>query len=153
MAQLLVVFQSRSGGAQALCDALVDGAQDDLITGVDVVVRPATAAAASDVERCDGLALVTPEHFGSMAGLVKDFFERIYYAVIDSKRGLPYVLAVKGGQDGLGTVSSVEKIATGLGWRRVLEPVIVVGDVNDDQRAACWELGATFSAGLAEGIF
>jgi multimeric flavodoxin WrbA len=153
VATLLVVFHSRSGGAQALCDSLIEGARYDGIEGVDIVVRSALDATADDVVTCDGIAIVTPEHFGSMAGLIKDFFERVYFAVLETTRGLPYVIAVKAGNDGSGTVASVEKLATGLHWRRVLEPVIARGGVDETDRAACSELGATFAAGLAEGLF
>lgn len=151
--RLLVVFHSRGGATLALRDALLQGARHELIEGVDVVVRDVADATADDVCTSGGVALVTPERFGSMAGLVKDFFERIYYDVIDRTAGLPYVLVVKGGHDGQGTVTSVEKIATGLRWRRVLDPVVVRGDITESHVEAITELGATFAAGLGEGIF
>jgi multimeric flavodoxin WrbA len=151
--RLLVVFHSRGGATIALRDALLAGARHESIEGVEVVVRDVTDATPDDVLAADGLALVTPERFGSMAGLVKDFFERVYYEVIDQKPGLPYILVVKGGYDGRGTVTSVEKIVTGLRWRRVLEPVVVTGDTTEQHLEAITELGATFAAGLGERIF
>jgi multimeric flavodoxin WrbA len=156
--RLLVVFHSRGGATIALRDALLEGARHESIEGVEVVVRDVTDATPDDVLTADGIALVTPERFGSMAGLVKDFFERVYYEVIDQsgsphRPGLPYILVVKGGYDGQGTVTSVEKIATGLRWRRVLDPAVVTGHPTEQHLEAIAELGATFAAGLGERIF
>jgi multimeric flavodoxin WrbA len=147
------VYQSRSGGTQALADATTAGASSDEIDEVDVRVLRAFDAAADDVRWCDGLLLGTPENFGYMSGAVKDFFERIYYELLEDTRGLPYALFVKGGHDGEGAVRSIERIATGLAWRAVLPPVVVVGDIDDAALERCRELGLTFAAGLEAGVF
>jgi hypothetical protein len=88
-----------------------------------------------------------------MSGALKDFFERVYHPCLETTVGLPYALLVKGDTDVEGAVASVERIATGLRWRRVLPPVTVVGGAGppDFERAA--ELGATLAAGIATGIF
>lgn len=150
---LLVVYQSRTGGTEALADAAIAGASSDDIDDVEVRVRRAFDAVTDDVRWCDGILLGTPENFGYMSGAMKDFFERIYYDLLEETRGLPYTLFVKGGHDGEGAVRSVEKITTGLTWRAVLPPVVVVGDVDDDALARCSELGLTFAAGLEAGVF
>ena len=112
---LLVVFHSRSGGTQALADAAIAGATSDDIDEVEVRVKRAFDATVDDVRWCDGIVLGTPENFGYMSGALKDFFERIYYALLEETRGLPYALFVKGGHDGEGAIRSVERIVTGLG--------------------------------------
>lgn len=150
---LLVVYHSRSGGTQALADAAIAGAASDEIDGVEVRVKRAFDATVDDVRWCDGVALGTPENFGYMSGALKDFFERIYYTLLDETRGLPYALFVKGGHDGEGAVRSVERIVTGLGWRSVLAPVLVVGELDDAALERCHELGITFAAGLEAGVF
>ncbi|HUI47379.1 MAG TPA: NAD(P)H-dependent oxidoreductase [Acidimicrobiia bacterium] len=150
---LLVVYQSRTGGTQMLADAAIGGATSDDIDDVDVRVRCAFDAVADDVRWSDGILMGTPENFGYMSGALKDFFERIYYEVLDETRGLPYALFVKGAHDGEGAVRSVERVATGLGWKPALEPVIVVGDPDDAARARCRELGLTFAAGVEAGVF
>jgi hypothetical protein len=42
----------------------------------------------------------------------------------------------------------VESIATGLRWRRLREPVTVIGTPDAKDREACWELGAGTAASL-----
>jgi multimeric flavodoxin WrbA len=150
---LLVVFHSRSGGTQALADAVIAGATAEEIEGVEVRVRRAPDATADDVRWCHAIIIGTPENFGSMSGLVKDFLERIYYAILDETPGLPYGLFVKGGHDGEGAIRSVERIVTGLRWRQVLPPVLVTGDATDADLERMHELGITLSAGLEAGVF
>jgi multimeric flavodoxin WrbA len=150
---LLVVSHSRSGGTQALADAVVAGAMSDDIDDVDVRVKRAFDATTEDVRWCEGIVLGTPENFGYMSGALKDFLERIYYDILEETRGLPYALFVKGGHDGEGAIRSVERIVAGLHWKAVLAPVLTVGDIDDDALARCHELGITFAAGLEAGVF
>ena len=150
---LLVVSHSRSGGTQALADAVLEGATSDEIDDVEVRARGAFDATVADVRWCNGILLGTPENFGYMSGALKDFFERIYYDVLDDTRGLPYALFVKGGHDGEGAIRSVERIATGLAWKAALAPVLVVGDIDAGALERCHELGITFAAGLEAGVF
>jgi multimeric flavodoxin WrbA len=150
--QLLIVFHSRSGGTAAMADAVVEGANDDAIDGVDVRVRPAFDTTVDDVRRCSAIVLGTPENFGYMAGAIKDFFERVYYPLLDQTPGLPYGLFVKASTDGEGAVRSVERIVAGLRWKLVIPPVVVAGDLEPADLGRCRELGATIAAGLAVGM-
>ena len=152
-ARLLVVFHSRSGGTEAMTDAVGAGANDDAIEGVEVRVQRAFDTTVDDVRACNGIVLGTPENFGYMAGAIKDFFERIYYPLLDETPGLPYGLFVKASTDGDGAVRSVERIVAGLRWKLVVPPVVVVGDLGPDDLERCQELGATIAAGLEAGMF
>ena len=151
--RLLVVFHSRSGGTAAMTDAVAAGANDDAIEGVDVRVQPAFDTTVEHVRACDAIVLGTPENFGYMAGAIKDFFERIYYPLLDETPGLPYALFVKASTDGDGAVNSVERIVAGLRWKLVIPPVVVVGELGPDDLERCHELGATVAAGLEAGMF
>jgi multimeric flavodoxin WrbA len=151
--RLLVVFHSRSGGTQAMTDAVVAGANDDAIEGVDVRVQRAFDTTVGDVRDCNAIVLGTPENFGYMSGALKDFFERVYYPLLDETPGLPYALFVKASTDGDGAVRSVERIVAGLRWKLVMPPIVVVGDLKPGDLEQCQELGATVAAGLEAGMF
>jgi multimeric flavodoxin WrbA len=153
MPRLLVVFHSRSGGTAAMTDAVIEGANDDAIEGVEVVRRGAFDTTADDVRACNALIIGTPENFGYMSGALKDFFERIYYELLDETPGLPYALFVKASTDGDGAVRSVERIVAGLNWNAVAPPFVVAGDLPDEHLDRCRELGATLAAGLEAGMF
>jgi multimeric flavodoxin WrbA len=150
---LLVVSHSRSGGTQALTDAVVAGASCDEVEGVAVRSLRAFDATADDVREADAIALGTPENFGYMSGALKDFFEHIYYVLLEETRGRPYALYVKASTDGDGAVRSVERIVAGLKWRAVLPPLVVVGDLRDEHLEAAHELGMTLAAGLEAEMF
>ena len=64
--------------SSALTDAVVAGAHDDAIEGVEVVVRPALEATADDVLGADGYLLGTTANFGYMSGALKHFFDSIF---------------------------------------------------------------------------
>ncbi len=136
-----------------MANAAIDGATSGEISEVEVRVKRAFDATPDDVMWSDGVILGTPENFGYMSGALKDFLERIYYVVLDETPGLPYALFVKASTDGEGAVRSVERIIAGLKWRGVLPPVVVAGDLDDEDLDRCRELGLTIAAGLEAGVF
>jgi len=151
--RLLVVYHSMSGGTQAMTDAVVAGATDDAISGVHVVVQRAFDTVPDDVRQCNGIILGTPSNFGYMSGALKDFFDRVFYEVVDDTPGRPYALYVKASTDGDGAVRSVERIVAGLRWKAIAPPLVVTGDLRPDDLDRCHELGATMAAGLEAGMF
>ncbi len=150
---LLIVCNTPSANTQALADATVAGASHHDIENVDVVFRSALQATSDDVLNCDGIIIGTTENFGYMSGLIKDFFERIYYPCIEHTEGLPYALYIRAGIDGQGTLTGVQKIITGLRWRPVQEPIVLQGDYQDEFTKQCEELGMSVAAGLDANIF
>lgn len=149
---LLVVTHSQTGGTQALTDALLAGARDEQIHGVQVVWRDALEATPEDVLASAAIVLGTPENFGYMSGALKHFFDRIYYPCLDQTRGRPYQLFVKARDDGAGAVRSVQRIVAGLAWREIQPPLVVVGNLHDEHLEAAHELGQTIAASLELGI-
>ena len=75
-----------------MADAAVRGARVE--TELRVLRLPAVSARADDVLGADGFIFATPENLGSMSGLMKDFFDRTYYGVIDRVEGRPYAIMV-----------------------------------------------------------
>jgi len=69
---------------------------------------------------------------------------------LDATVGRPYGLYLHGASDTTGAVRGVETIATGLKWKPVLPTVLVTGALDQAARDACWELGATMAASLAD---
>jgi multimeric flavodoxin WrbA len=144
------VHHTPSPATSELFDAVLRGASDPEITGVDVVRRAALAATASDVLASDALILGTPANIGYMSGALKHFFDQIYYPILDDTQGRPYGLYVHGNLGTEGAVKAVESIADGLKWRRVAAPVEIMGAPGKADLEACWELGATVAATLMD---
>ncbi len=149
MPTLLIVHHTTSPPLHAMLDAVVSGATDRRIEGVDVVVRAALAATAVDVLAADGYLLGTPANIGYMSGALKHFFDGVYYPCLEATARRPYGLYVHGNNDVGGAVRAVESIAGGMGWRRVRPPVEVIGEPARADLEACWELGAVLAAELA----
>jgi multimeric flavodoxin WrbA len=83
-----------------------------------------------------------------MSGALKHFFDQVYYPCLDDTRGRPYGCYIHGNEGTEGGVRSIESVAKGLGWTKVAEPVVVLGQPSTQDLRACWELGATVAAGL-----
>jgi len=148
VATLLIVHHTPSPWMQAMFEAVLSGATDPEITGVEVVRRPALAATIPDVLSADGYLLGTPANIGYMSGALKHFFDTVYYPCLDAAGGRPYGLYVHGNQGTEGAVRAVEGITKGMGWTAVAKPVTVMGEPTKADLEACWELGATVAAGL-----
>ena len=150
MKTLLIVFHTGGVKTAQMAEAVERGARSE--KGVRVVMKRCVAAGPDDVLAADGLILGTPENFGYMSGMMKDFLERIFYACEGKIEGRPWALFVGAGQDGSGAVTSVERIVTGLRLKKINEPVVVVKELKPEQITALEELGAAMAAGLAAGI-
>lgn len=165
MARVLVVHHSPTPTVERLSDALVAGARHEDIEGVEVVCRPALDAAyddridaiVDDVLSADGYLLLTPANFGYMSGALKHFFDAIFLraggALADDGSAAekpsgrkPYGLLVHGRYDTTGAVRSVQSIIGALGWVQAADVVEILGDVDDEQAEAAFELGATLAA-------
>lgn len=153
MQKLLIVSNQPSANTKKLAQAVIKGANHEDIDAVDVRFLEPLQACADDVLGVQGIIIGTTENFGYMSGQIKDFFERIYYPCLEQTQGLPYALFVKGGLDGTGARTSVEKIITGLRWRAVCEPLIMKGEFQEQWLAQCEEFGLYMSAGLEANIF
>lgn len=151
MPQLLIVHHTPSPSVQAMLEAVVDGANDDAVSDVEVVVKAALGTSVTDVLDADGYVLGTPANLGYMSGALKHFFDQVYYPCLDAAARRPYGLFVHGNNDTTGAIRSVEMVMRGMQWRAVAEPVSVVGDPNPDDLDACRELGGVVAANLALG--
>lgn len=158
MARLLVVHHSPAPMMAALTQAVLAGAHDDEVEGVEVVVREALEASAADVLAADGYLLGTTANFGYMSGALKHFFDTIFLeaggalsddgsAAAGARPGKrPYGLWVHGRYDATGAVRSVQSIVGALPWVQAAEVLEVLGDVTEEHREAAYELGGTLAA-------
>jgi len=136
-----------------MAEAVLHGCQDEAIGPLKTRLVAPAAASTDDVLQCRAIIIGTTENFGSMAGLIKDFFERIYYPCLEQTEALPYALYIRAGNDGDGAKTSIERIITGLKWKPMQQPLVCQGDYRPEFLNQCEELGMTVAAGLDVGIF
>jgi NAD(P)H-dependent FMN reductase len=163
MNKLLIVHHSLTGGTLQMAQAAATGAGRE--SGVAVRLETAAAAGAQALLEADGYLFASPENLAAMSGLMKDFFDRTYYAVLDRIQGRPYGILVCAGSDGTNAARQIERIATGWRLRAIAPPLIVCTHAQTPESilapkhldaaelARCEELGATLAAGLSLGIF
>jgi multimeric flavodoxin WrbA len=133
---------------QEMFEAVVSGATDPEIEGVEVVGRPALTVSPTDMLDADGYLLGTPANLGYMSGALKHAFDVCYYPCLDTTRGRPFGLYVHGNEGAEGALRGVDAITTGLGWVKAAEHVVVMGKPSKVELESCWELGATIAAQL-----
>jgi multimeric flavodoxin WrbA len=160
---LLIVYHSMTGGTSQMAHAAARGAAT--IGEVRVELKRAPDARSEDVIAADGYIFATPENLAAVSGLMKDFFDRTYYAALDRIGGRSYALLVCAGTDGSNAVRQIERIVTGWRLRKAGEPVIVCTHaqtpeailaqkvIAPEDLRRCEEVGMALAAGLAAGIY
>jgi multimeric flavodoxin WrbA len=160
---LLIVFHSATGGTRQMAEAAARGAAAE--PELRVRLLHASETHSDDVLDGDGYIFAAPENLAALAGVMKDFFDRTYYPVLDCINGRPYAVLVCAGSDGHNAVRQIERIATGWRLRAIGDPLIVCTHaqtkeaimrpkaIRADDLRRCEEVGAALAAGLVMGIF
>jgi multimeric flavodoxin WrbA len=160
---LLIVYHSMTGGTLQMAQAAAAGAR--LEPGVAVSLLQVAEARAEEVLAADGYIFATPENLAGMSGMMKDFFDRTYYAAFERINGRAFLTLICAGSDGRSAAQQIERIAAGWRLKPIADPYIVCThaqtpeDILKPKRidqaclARCSELGATLASGLALGIF
>lgn len=182
--ELLIVWWSMTGGSRQLAQAAARGAakaaaqdgpagdggaapegEPSATAPVAVRLMRADEVGGDDVLSASGYIFATPENLASMAGMMKDFFDRTYYDALDRINGRPYASIVCAGSDGQGAARQIDRIAAGWRLKQVAPALIVCTHAQtreailapktiepaDLERAA--ELGEALAAGVAMGVW
>jgi multimeric flavodoxin WrbA len=163
MKTLLIVHHSMTGGTRQMAEAAGAGAESE--SDVQVRLLSANDAGPADVLSADAYLFATPENLAAMSGLMKDFFDRTYYAALGRINGRPYAALICAGSDGSNAARQIERIANGWRLRSIAEPLIVCTHAQTPQQilrakriaagelTRCHDLGAAIAAGLSLGVF
>ena len=163
MKKLLIVYHTLTGGTLQMAQAAAGGCAGE--PGVEARLQAAGAAGPEALLESDAYVFACPENLAAMSGLMKDFFDRSYYAVLDRIQGRPYATLICAGSDGSNAARQVERIAAGWRLKAIAPPLIVCTSAQTPERilapkriggadlARCRDVGATLAAGLALGIY
>lgn len=164
MAQLLIIHHSPTRALASLTEAVVAGANDDSIEGVDVQVLEALAFARGEgtsehLLAADGYVLGTTANFGYMSGAMKHVFDSTFLDIggalsadgsgqesAGATARRPFGLYVHGRYDTTGAVRSVLSITGALSWRQGFGVLEAMGDVSPADIESAYELGGTIAA-------
>lgn len=163
MKTLLVVYHSMTGGTLQMAQAAAAGARVE--PGIVVSLLSAAETHPQHVLGADGYVFATPENLAAISGMMKDFFDRTYYAALERINGRAFVTLICAGSDGRNAAQQIDRIAAGWRLKRIADPYIVCTHAQTPEEilkpkridqaclARCEELGRTIASGLALGIF
>jgi multimeric flavodoxin WrbA len=163
MKTLLIVYHSMTGGTAQMAQAAAAGAASE--AQVRTRLLRAADTEPGDVLDADGYIFATPENLAAMSGVMKDFFDRTYYAALDRVNGKPFSILICAGSDGHNAARQIERIATGWRLNAAAEPLIICThaqtpeailapkQIAADDLRLCEEQGAALAAGMAMGVF
>jgi multimeric flavodoxin WrbA len=161
MAQLLIVYHSRTGGSRQMAEAAYEAARGE----TETVLKQAEDAVPEDLLAADGYVFCAPENLAALSGMMKEFFDRCYYPVLGRIEGRPYAQMVCAGSDGENAARQTARIATGWRLKEVQPPLILCTHaqtpeailaekvIPEDELETCRELGLAMGAGLGMGVF
>ncbi|MFY0310948.1 flavodoxin family protein [Leisingera sp. D0M16] len=161
MAQLLIVYHSRTGGSRQMAEAAYEAARGE----TETILKRAEDAGPEDLLAADGYIFCAPENLAALSGMMKEFFDRCYYPVLGKIEGRPYAQMVCAGSDGENAARQTARIATGWRLKEVQPPLILCTHaqtpeailaekvIPEEELEACRELGLAMGAGLSMGVF
>ena len=115
MTKILIIYHSEAGIVKKMAYTIKKGIENS--NNFEVIMKTAEQADQEDLRTASGIAIGTPDYFDYMAGSVKDFFDRTFYAVQSKIRGsltanIPCVFFVSGGTGGGPALESLKKIGS-----------------------------------------
>ena len=159
MAELLIVYHSRTGGSRQMAEAARAGAAEEITTHL----LTADETTPEHLLAADGYLFCGPENLAALSGAMKEFFDRCYYPVLGHLNGRAYAQMICAGSDGENAARQLARIAQGWRLKAVQDPLIVCThaqtpeDILADKvipeadLQLCRELGQAIGAGLVMG--
>jgi multimeric flavodoxin WrbA len=163
MKSVLIVYHSMTGGTLQMAQAAARGARGE--PDLRVLLLQAAEATSDHVLAADAYIFATPENLAGIAGMMKDFFDRTYYAALERINGRAFLTLICAGSDGRNAAQQIERIASGWRLKSIADPYIVCTNAQTPEQilapkrideaclTRCEELGKTLASGLAMGIF
>ena len=161
MAKLLIIYHSRTGGAEQMAQVTYEAAKHE----VDLQLLRARDTMPEHLLTAEGYIFVAPENLAALSGEMKEFFDRCYYPVLGLIEGRPYAQMICAGSDGENAVRQLARIATGWRLKPAFDPLIICTQaqsktqilapktISKSELDKCRETGTAMGAGLAMGIY
>jgi len=138
MSKVLIIYHSQTGNTEAMSKAVYEGAS---AAGATVTLRKAADATSEDLLNCDAVAFGSPVYFGDIAGAIKDFFDRVYYASRGKVDNKPYVAFSTAGAGGKQALDHIDRLCSNLKLRGIFKGMATAGAPSPQVLEQCRELG------------
>jgi multimeric flavodoxin WrbA len=134
-----------SGNTEKMAKAVAEGAAS--VKGIKVTVKKAADVSVEDFKSSDAFAFGTPDYFSYMAGMLKDMFDRVFYAAKAHTEGKPCVCFLTHGGGGK-AIDSLERMCVSFRFKRVRDILSINSPVLDKHLGAARQLGKTLAQNL-----
>ncbi len=138
MAKLLIIYHSQSGNTEKMAKAVNEGA---VAAKATVSLKKAAEATSDDLLGCDAVIFGSPNYFNYMAGMIKDFFDRAFFAVVDKVNDKPYALFGSHGTGGEQALESLDKYCERIQLKKATPNVGSLREPSPEVLEKCKELG------------
>jgi len=136
--KVLIIHHSQSGNTEAMAKAVSEGAN---VADAAVVLKRAVDTNSEDILGCDIVAIGTLIYIGYMAGLVEDFFDRVWATNRDKVGKKPYVTLGSKVGGGAQALDSMERLCDDLKMIKAFEGILATRKPTKEDLAECRELG------------
>jgi len=151
MVEVLVLYYSRTGNVEAMAKAVAEGV--NCIGGASSKLRRVDYANVDDLISCNAVAFGSPNYFGYMAGLMKDFFDRAWL-VREKVSGKPAAAFTCGGGSSNSALLSLEKMYAAFKLEKVSEGAVCgireQGTLGEQNLTTCKKLGEALAKAAIE---
>lgn len=145
MPKVLIVYYSRTGNTEAMARAVAEGAKSE---GLAARVKRVDYTTAYDLMSADAVAFGSPCYFGYMAGILKDFFDRMLQgAILKNLERKPAVAFVSDGETdgGKDALLSIEKMMAYFLLEKAADGVVCRGKPGGAKIEECKKLGVALA--------
>jgi multimeric flavodoxin WrbA len=151
LVEVLVLYYSRTGNVEAMAKAVAEGVNS--VKGASSKLRRVDYANVDDFVSCDAVAFGSPNYFGYMAGLMKDFFDRAWLVreKVSDKLATSFTC---GGGSSNAALLSLEKMYSAFKLEKVSEGVAYgireQGTLSEQNLTACKKIGEALAKAAIE---
>ena len=138
MVEVLVLYYSRGGRTEALAKAVAEGVTS--VDGAQARIKRVDYATVDDFISCDAVAFGSPNYFGYMAGLMKDFFDRAL-SIREKVAGKPAAAFTSGGGSSDSALQSLERMISAFRLNKIADGVVSSGTPSEEDLSLCRKLG------------
>ena len=138
MAKVLIIYHSQGGNTEAMAKAVYEGVRSD---GATASLKKAGEATADDILNCDAVIFGTPCYFDYMAGMIKDFLDRVWYTIRDKMEGKNYALFTSSGTGEKHALERLDSLCNFLKLNKVADDVDAMRAPSPEVLEKCKEMG------------
>ena len=138
MIEVLVLYYSRSGKTEGLAKAVAEGVSS--VAEATASMKRVDYATVNDFISCNAVAFGSPNYFGYMAGLMKDFFDKAW-SIRDKVIGKPASAFTSGGGSNNSALLSLERLIVAFKLEKITEGVVSQGVPSPADLEASKKLG------------